>query len=107
MGSLEWTHSFSGAAFLEITCRFTSLVGCLQDQGHKMRIPAVSTVPVGISLLKEHARSSHIEDICRYLKYSRENSFKVAGANLCIVPVSFSVSCMMFFLWLGDKLMRL
>lgn len=29
MGSLEFAHSLSGAAFLEITCLFTSLMGCL------------------------------------------------------------------------------
>lgn len=43
----------------------------------------------------------------RYLKYSRENSLSVAGANLSIVPVSFWFSRMMFSLWLGDKLSRL
>lgn len=29
MGSLELAHSLSGAAFLEITCLWTSLMGCL------------------------------------------------------------------------------
>ncbi|TNN74158.1 hypothetical protein EYF80_015603 [Liparis tanakae] len=33
IGSLEFTHSLSGAAFLDITWRFTSFAGCLWDQG--------------------------------------------------------------------------
>lgn len=44
IGSLEFAHSLSGAAFLDITWRLTSLVGCLQDEGNNMSIPAVSAV---------------------------------------------------------------
>lgn len=41
-----------------------------------------------------------------YLKYIRENSFRVAGANRSTVPVSFWLA-MTFFLWFGDKVSSL
>lgn len=104
IGSLEFAHSLSGAAFLDITWRFTSLVGCLRVQENITQIPAVSIVKWALSLAIVRER---LWVFSRYLKCSRENSFSVAGANLSNVPVSFLFACMMFFRWLGDRLRRL
>lgn len=109
IGSLELTQSLSGAAFLDITWRFTSLVGCLSNQDKNN---GVSTeIPVLLVSLQFDVRHWLFSQTTRkrqgrvvfYLKYIRENSFRVAGANRSTFPVSFWLACMTFFLWFGDK----
>lgn len=76
--------------------------------GYHLAVDISSGLPVGQRKLKRQCSCCQrmFFSCWFYLKYSRENSFSVAGAIRSTVPISFWFASMTFFLWFGDKLSR-
>lgn len=75
IGSLEWTHNLSGAAFLAITWRFTSLMGCL-ERGQRVVLSVLFHWSAGEKSQQKNGRNFQIPEILdrEIFQWIRSNS---------------------------------